>query len=114
MCAASAFDAILLNYGAPGIVTLRAFLNVSRMDSPLPGFESVKVRALLAYLAAEYDRPHNRESLATLLWLTGRSNRHEQLRYALADLRKVIGDRDASPHTCLSLRESLQLIGRPI
>ena len=32
-------------------------------------FESNKVRALLAYLAAEADRPQRREALASLLWL---------------------------------------------
>ncbi|MBN1136213.1 MAG: hypothetical protein JXM73_06490 [Anaerolineae bacterium] len=31
-------------------------------------FKSVKVRALLAYLAVEADRPHPREVLAGLLW----------------------------------------------
>lgn len=37
-------------------------------DRPLNGFESNKVRALLAYLAVEADRPHPRAQLATLLW----------------------------------------------
>jgi hypothetical protein len=31
-------------------------------------FKSNKVRALLAYLAVEMDRPHRREVLAGLLW----------------------------------------------
>ena len=31
-------------------------------------FESDKVRALLAYLAVESDRPHRRETLSALLW----------------------------------------------
>jgi len=31
-------------------------------------FRSAKIRALLAYLAIEANRPHSRESLATLLW----------------------------------------------
>ena len=34
----------------------------------LRGFESDKVRALLAYLAVESDRAHSREKLAALLW----------------------------------------------
>ena len=34
---------------------------------PLTGFHSNKVRALLAYLAVEADRPHHREVLAGLL-----------------------------------------------
>ena len=64
---------------------------------PITGFESAKVRALLAYLALEADGPHRRESLAGLLW----PDRPEQvarhnLRHALSVLRKVIGDRDAA------------------
>ena len=58
------------------------------------------MRALLAYLAVESDRPHLRRKLAALLWpefpeTTALSN----LRYALSNLRKVIGDRTAqSPY----------------
>jgi DNA-binding SARP family transcriptional activator len=32
------------------------------------GFESIKVRALLAYLAVEAKWPHRRKALAGLLW----------------------------------------------
>ncbi len=72
-------------------------------------FESNKVRALLAYLVIEMDRPHHREVLADMLWpesstLTGLAN----LRYALADLRKVIGDHDANPPYLLVSRGNLQ------
>jgi len=35
---------------------------------PVTGFESGKVRALLAYLAVESDGPHMRDELAALLW----------------------------------------------
>jgi len=64
---------------------------------PLTGFESNKVRALLAYLAAEADRPHSRDELIGLLWpdqpdATARAN----LRQALANLRNVIGDRTSA------------------
>jgi len=56
------------------------------------------VRALLAYLTVESDRPHQRRKLAALLWpefpeTTALSN----LRYALSNLRKVIGDRSVQP-----------------
>ena len=76
---------------------------------PLTTFESSKVRALLAYLAVESQRPHPRESLAALLWpdwpdSAARSN----LRYALSDLRKVIGDREAKPPFLLISREAIQ------
>ena len=42
----------------------QATLNGTRLTS----FHSVKVQALLAYLALEADKPHTRETLATLLW----------------------------------------------
>src|SRR5579859_4418704 len=52
--------------------------------TPLTGFRSDKVRALLAYLAVEGDRPHARSSLATLLWP------HMLDDAALANLRKTL------------------------
>lgn len=72
-------------------------------------FESDKVRALLAYLAVEADRPHRRDSLAGLLWpdwpdRAARTN----LRNALANLRRAIGDRDATPPFLLITRETIQ------
>ncbi len=62
------------------------------------GFDSDKVRALLAYLAVESDLQHRREKLAGLLWpdYPERSAR-TSLRSALANLRQVIGDESASP-----------------
>ncbi len=60
---------------------------------PLQGFISQKARALLAYLSVESDRPHSRERLAALFW----PDRPEplprkNLRDALANLRKVLGE----------------------
>ncbi len=76
---------------------------------PVTDFKSDKVRALLAYLAVEADQPHRREALAGLLWpewpdREARSN----LRYALSNLRRAIGDRDAVPPFLLITRETLQ------
>jgi DNA-binding SARP family transcriptional activator/predicted ATPase len=64
---------------------------------PATGFESDKVRALLAYLAVTGDRSHRRETLAGLLWpeYPERSAR-ASLRNALANLRTVIRDRARS------------------
>lgn len=55
------------------------------------GFRSDKVRALLAYLVVEANRPHRRERLATLLWgdYPERAAR-ASLRQALANLRQVL------------------------
>ncbi len=76
---------------------------------PITGFESAKVRALLAYLAVESGRPYRREALAELLWPGWpQQSAMSNLRYALADLRKNIGDREAQPPFLIISRESLQ------
>jgi len=80
-----------------------------RDGQPVVGFESNKVRALLAYLAIESDRPHSREELAFLLWPdqsdpVARSN----LRQALANLRRTIGDEAAQPPLLRIGREFIQ------
>ncbi len=65
---------------------------------PTAEFESNKVRALLAYLAVEAGKYHSRDALAGLLWpdvpdTIARKN----LRQALSNLRKAIGDAKATP-----------------
>ncbi|MBN1220134.1 MAG: DUF2791 family P-loop domain-containing protein [Anaerolineae bacterium] len=69
-----------------------------------------KILGLLAYLAAEAERAHNREFLAGLLW-PNRPDRAalSSLRYALSNLRSVIGDRTAEPPFLLISRETIQL-----
>jgi predicted ATPase/DNA-binding SARP family transcriptional activator len=76
---------------------------------PVQSFESDKVRALLAYLAVEADRPHPREALIGLLWpdfpeVVARHN----LRQALFNLRLVLGDHTAKPPYFLISRSSIQ------
>lgn len=79
-------------------------------EQPVTSFESVKVRALLACLAVEAARPQLRERLAELLWPDWpQQSAMSNLRYALADLRKGIGDRQAQPALLLINRESIQL-----
>ena len=43
-------------------------LRVAVAGNAVDDFATDKVRALLAYLAVENDRPHRRERLAGLLW----------------------------------------------
>jgi DNA-binding SARP family transcriptional activator/predicted ATPase len=76
---------------------------------PVTSFKYDHVRALLAYLAVEADRPHRRERLAGLLWPeqpdpVALSN----LRYALYHLRQAIGDHEAMPSFLFPTRETLQ------
>jgi adenylate cyclase len=79
---------------------------------PVTGFRSDKVRALLAYLTVETEGPHRRERLAGLLWpdLPEQSAR-ANLRRALSDLRKVIGDRQATPPFLEITRQTIQFNG---
>jgi CSLREA domain-containing protein len=65
-------------------------------ERPVTTFEYDKVRALLAYLAVESDRPHRREKLAGMLW-PGRPERaaRRNLSQALHHLRRAIGDLEA-------------------
>ena len=65
-----------------------------RLDGePIKEFESSKVRALLAYLVMEADKPHSRERLAGMFW--GESTDEtagKNLRQALSNLRNAIQD----------------------
>ncbi|HJS30038.1 MAG TPA: BTAD domain-containing putative transcriptional regulator, partial [Anaerolineales bacterium] len=77
----------------------------------IEGFDSDKVRGLLAYLAVETDRPHRREKLAGLLWPDyPEQSARTSLRRALANLKSLIEDKSAtSPYLSIS-RESIQFI----
>lgn len=75
----------------------------------IQAFESDKVRALLAYLAVEADRPHRREALTGLLWpekpeLTARHN----LNQAIYNLRHALGERDLAASNLLTTPETVQ------
>jgi DNA-binding SARP family transcriptional activator/predicted ATPase len=67
-------------------------------QEPVTTLEYDKVRALLAYLAMEADRPHRREALVGLLWpeLTERRARRN-LSQALLTLRRALGDEGPAP-----------------
>jgi DNA-binding SARP family transcriptional activator len=49
-------------------IHLLGSFQVNLDGEPVTGFESDKVRALLAYLAVETGGPHRREKLAGLCW----------------------------------------------
>jgi DNA-binding SARP family transcriptional activator len=76
---------------------------------PVTGFESNKVRALLAYLAVEALRPHSREALATLLWPDWpQGPALTYLRNALADLRQALNEYHAHTPYLLVTHDTLQ------
>jgi predicted ATPase/DNA-binding SARP family transcriptional activator len=90
-------------------IFLLGTLEVKQGSKPLNGFESNKVRALLAYLAVESNRPHTRDALAALLWPDSTQEAALcSLRNALANLRRTIGDQNASPRYLLITRETIQ------
>jgi adenylate cyclase len=73
-------------------------------------FVSDKVRALLAYLAVEGHVPQRRETLATLLWPDKTQTRaRANLRGALTNLRKVIGDHKADQPYLLVTRQDIKV-----
>lgn len=85
-------------------------MQVTLDDQPVTGFAYDKVRALLAYLAVEADRPHRREALLGLLWPdfpepAARNN----LRHALGILRHTLADEHADTPLLLASRETIQL-----
>lgn len=84
-------------------------LHVTHAEHPVTGFESNKVRALLAYVAVEAERPHRREALAGLLWPEQPDHvARNNLRQALANLRQALADRNAQPPFLHISRETVQ------
>ncbi|HSF79670.1 MAG TPA: BTAD domain-containing putative transcriptional regulator [Anaerolineales bacterium] len=82
----------------------------ARLDGELlQGFRTAKVRALLAYLAVESHRPWPRMLLADLLW-PGLPEKEAQsnLRNAISNLRKVIGDRQKDSPFLIVSQDTLQ------
>src|SRR3954464_15945602 len=72
---------------------------VTRENKNVLGFATDKIRALLAYLVVEADRPHHRESLAALVWPDQPDTAARQsLRQALYVVRQVLGG-DQEPET---------------
>lgn len=92
------------------VLSLLGGFHVVLAGRPVTAFESDRVRALLAYLAVEADRPHSRAELASLLWPdhpedTARTN----LRHVLRKLREAIQDDLSSPPCLLATHQTLQL-----
>ena len=98
-------------------IRLSGTFEVRRGQEQVTDFASAKVRALLAYLAVESDRPHLREAIAALLWPeSSQEAALSSLRNALANLRQVIADAGTSMPpgviTLPSIPSSLTDLGR--
>ncbi len=83
---------------------------VVKLDSAtVSGFTSKKAQALLTYLAVEAGRPHSREELAGLLWPDyPDAAARTSLRSVLANVRRVVGDRYATPPFLAVAGETMQ------
>jgi DNA-binding SARP family transcriptional activator len=91
-------------------ISLIGPFQVVQDEQPVVHFDTNKVRALLAYLATENDRPHLRETLAGLLWPDfTNTSAATNLRSSIAKLRQAIGDHQASPPFLTITRETIQL-----
>ncbi|MBN1260091.1 MAG: tetratricopeptide repeat protein, partial [Anaerolineae bacterium] len=85
--------------------------HVTQDGETVTDFESSKVRALLAFLVVEADRPHSRDELATLLWpeQPERAARRN-LSQALFNLRHVICDDEAASPVLHVTRGAVQFV----
>ncbi|NTU83325.1 MAG: tetratricopeptide repeat protein [Chloroflexales bacterium] len=81
------------------------------LDSePVTSFRSDKVRALLAYLALEADRPHTRASLCGLLWPDKSDDAALQnVSQTLRRLRDALGERRGGVSVLRVSHQSIQL-----
>ena len=90
-------------------ISLLGSFQVTLDGKPVTSFESAKVRALLAFLAAQAGQAHTREALAELLWPDHPPGAAlADLRHALANLRKAIADASAQPPFLLITQATLQ------
>lgn len=91
------------------LLTLLGAFEVDLDGQPVTAFEYDKVRALLAYLAVEADRPHRREMVAELLW-PKRSERsaRQNLSQALFKLRHLLDNLQTAPPFLLVTPQTLQ------
>ena len=85
----------------------------ARLDEkPIKEFESSKVRALLAYLVVEADKPHSRDKLAGMFWgELSDETANKNLRQALSNLRKAIRDEDSDSPLLTVTSASIQADG---
>jgi DNA-binding SARP family transcriptional activator len=91
-------------------MTLLGPLEITLDGAPVTGFAYNKLRALLAYLVIEADRPRTRAQLAALLWpdVPERLARQD-LSQALTMLRKLLGERGSSVPFLLVTSDTIQL-----
>lgn len=94
---------------SPLHLNLLGAFQASKDNFPL-GFDTDKTRALLAYLAVEADRPHQRKYLAGLLWSDLPEDRAlHSLRQALSALRRSLCESQSGPTFLIIERDKVQV-----
>jgi DNA-binding SARP family transcriptional activator len=95
---------------APVALSLLGGFRAERNGEPIAAFESNKVRALLAYLAVETGRPHQRSALAGLLWPDHAEElARTNLRHVLRQLRQTLPDQPGAPPFLLTSQQTIQI-----
>lgn len=85
-------------------------VQVIRDERPVSDHAYAKVLGLLAYLAVESGRPHQRAFLAALLWPDQSDERaRHSLRQALSTLRRMVDDRSETPYVLTITRDAITL-----
>jgi DNA-binding SARP family transcriptional activator/predicted ATPase len=91
-------------------ISLFGAVQILQDGDPDTGSAHDKVRALLAYLLVESDRPHQREVLAELFWPDQPDGRgRHSLRQALVTLRNMVDDQNRQPSLLLATRDTIQI-----
>ncbi len=90
-------------------LSLLGHFSVTRGGAAVTGFESNKVRGLLAFLAVEQDIPHSRAALTGLLWPDWpEQSARRNLSQALFNLRQTLGDPAAEQPLLLVSRQEIR------
>ncbi len=89
-------------------VSFLGSLEINLDNVPVTNFAYDKVWGLLVYLMVESHQIHHRESLAALLWPDFPSERaRSNVRQTLANLRQVLGDRQATKPFLSATRQTI-------
>ncbi|MES0344099.1 MAG: BTAD domain-containing putative transcriptional regulator [Anaerolineales bacterium] len=90
-------------------ITLFGSLQIAFDNKPISGIASDKVRGLMVLLAVEADRPHRRDFLAEMFWPNKPNGvARNNLKQAIANLRKALGDRETTTPFLLISRDEIQ------
>lgn len=101
-------DSLPTGHQAKLEIFLLGSLQVKVAGQPTGVFAYDKIRALLAYLAAVPNAEHSRETLAAMLWPEqGHEDAKRNLRLAIFNLRRALGDGDSETPYLIASQKKL-------